>query len=394
MSPGLFDAARGWVEARLGADDGPGWLIERRRAAGERLLAEGFPDRRQEAWRLTPLDRLRRAELEAGLGAALEGAADLPEGVEVRALAGSPEAERWLGRVASSPGPFGDTNTSLFQAGLLVVVRKGVTLTTPLRLDLDTPSDGPLAIHPRVLVVAEEGSSVKLLERHSGRGSSLSNAVTEVVVGPGASVEHAQIRRPRVHGLHLGTLAVRVERDARYVSRVVALGGRLSRLDLSVDLVGRGASCLLEGLYVAAADEHIDHHTVIDHRVAHTTSVERYKGIAAGEAEVVFDGRVRIHQDAQRSSVSQENRNLLLSDRATVHTKPSLIIDADDVTAAHGATVGRLDEDALFYLRSRGVGQVEARALLVHAFVREILDSVEPVEQREELLGAVLARLG
>jgi Fe-S cluster assembly protein SufD len=292
-----------------------------------------------------------------------------------------------------APGPFGDVNTSLFQDGLLVRVGKGVSVTVPIRLDLDGPSQGALAIHPRILIVAEEASSVCIVERYSGRGGTLTNAVTEVVVGPGASVEHVQVRRPRATGMHVGSLAVRVERDGAYSSRVVAVGGRLSRLDLHVDLAGKGASCELDGLYVVAADEHVNHHTVIDHSEPHTTSAETYKGIIAGEAVAVFDGRVRIHKDAQRSSVSQENRNLLMSDAATIHTKPSLIIDADDVTAAHGATVGQLDEDALFYLRSRGIGAAEARSLLIHAFARDVLDKIHPPELAEELLGAVLARL-
>ncbi len=368
-------------------------MIERRRAAGSRVLEDGLPTRKDEAWRFTPLRRLLDAVLEPGLGADAEGLTKVADGVHVGTLAGSPEAERWLGRIAPAPGPFGDVNTVLFREGLLVRIGKGVTLSAPIILDLDGPPGGDLVIHPRVLIVAEEGSAVRIVERHIGRGDMLTTAVTEVVVGPGASVEHLQVRRPRVSGMHVGALAVRVDRDGQYASRVVAVGGRLSRLDLTVDLAGKGASCTLDGLYVAAAEEHIDHHTVVEHTVPHTTSMQQYKGIVAGEAEVVFDGRVHIRKDAQRSSASQYNRNLLLSDTATVHTKPSLIIDADDVTAAHGATVGRLEEDALYYLRCRGIGADKARAMLIHAFAREVLDPIEPPELQEELLGAVLARL-
>lgn len=392
MTTALADAAPRWVQARIAEESGPPWLIERRRAAGARVLEDGFPTRKVEQWRFTPLDRLLSGLFEQGSGADTE-AAGAPEGVYVGPLADTPEAERYLGRVALEPGPFGDVNTALFRDGLLVRIGKGVSLTAPLQLDLEGPDDGASAIHPRILIVAEEASSVRIVERHSGRGGTLTNAVTEVVVGPGASVEHLQVRRPRSTGMHVGSLAVRVDADGSYASRVIAVGGRLSRLDLHVDLAGKGASCTLDGLYVVAADEHVDHHTVIDHTAPHTTSVETYKGIVAGQAVAVFDGKVRIHRDAQNTSASQQNRNLLLSDEGTVHTKPSLIIDADSVTAAHGATVGRLDDEALFYLRSRGVGAAEARAMLIHAFAREVLDPIQPPELAEQLLGAVLARL-
>jgi Fe-S cluster assembly protein SufD len=222
----------------------------------------------------------------------------------------------------------------------------------------------------------------------------MQNAVTELCLEQGAAVDHMRIVQGTAESRLVGELAVRQARSSRYTSRVFTLGGALSRLDLAVWLDEEGAECSLDGLYMARGEEQVDHHTRVEHVKPNTTSIERYKGIVAERGSAVFDGIIHVERGAMKASAHQENRNVLLSDEAIVNTKPHLEIDADDVSCTHGATVGKLDESALFYLRARGLDEDAAQAVLLFAFVREILDRVPISGERERLSSLILDRMG
>ena len=382
--------------------DGPEWLLARRRGAAERWRREGFPGPKAEAFRFTPVALLTAAAgelLPAPLAATVAGA--VPAGVDVWPLLDAPEAvARLLGGVvaaaADRPLAFADLNTACFGEACVVRVRAGASPAGPLELDFAAPeAGGPRLLLPRLLVVVEEGARLTLVERYRGPDgvAYATDAVTEVVLAPGATLEHVRLQEDGGAALHVGALAVQAARDVTYRSHVVSLGGRLSRLDLDVRLDGPGADCELYGLYLADGEAHQDHHTLVDHRAPDAQSRERYRGVVAGAARGVFEGRIKVRPGAQRTSAHQANHNLLLSDGAVVHSKPALEIDADDVKCSHGATVGQLDPDALYYLRSRGIGEAEARGLLLQAFVRDVLDRLPDGALRERVTAAALERL-
>lgn len=362
----------------------PAWLAALRRDAEARVRAHGLPTQRNEAWRFTPVGAITALELpRAGDGVKKTNSSSSAETCFFDSV---PPAwvEAYVGRLARSA--FAELNMAAVVDGVAVRARRGERVDGAVRISHD---GGPGVAHPRVLIVADEGSELTVVESYRGGGQDqLTNAVTEVVVGDGARVTHV-----RVHDLGASrataAVAVRCGRDASYRSIVVTLGGALVRLDLDVALAEVGASCALDGVYLAGAGEHVDHHTVIDHRAPHGTSRERYRGVLTGPGTAVFDGTVIVRPGAQRTSAHQENRNLALAPDAVVHTKPHLEIEADDVSCSHGATVGGLDPDQLYYLRARGLADGTARAMLAFAFARELLDDIAD----PSLLRAVAARL-
>lgn len=407
---------------------GPEWLRGLRQEAAEHLQRRGFPTHKDEAWRFTSIkpivstpfvanvpsearSSVEWAEAQLGEDATwrivltngrpqLEAGASVPEGLELLDMAQTLEdAPTWvgehLGRYAAREH-FAALNAAMFRDGLIVHVKPGAKVEQPLHVvHVCATAHEPTASYPRVLVVAEEGSELKLVESflRSGERSALTNAVTEVSVGQNAGVDHLRVTYGRPESYQVANLAVHQARDSRYVSRVVALGGALTRLDLDVALDGEGAECTLDGVYMVDDAEHVDHHTFIDHLTPHATSHETYRGIVGGKGHAVFDGTIQVARDAQHTSAEQTNRNLLLSDDAVVNTKPHLQIDADDVTCSHGAVVGALDDKQLFYLRSRGIDEATARAVLTYAFAREILDRIPEERLRDRLRYAVLDRL-
>ncbi|HZW74118.1 MAG TPA: Fe-S cluster assembly protein SufD, partial [Caldimonas sp.] len=250
--------------------------------------------------------------------------------------------------------------------------------------------------HPRTLIVAGEGSRVTVVEHYLGEGIYWTNAVTEAVLGAGASLTHYRVQRDSPRAFHVGTVAVEQAADSRYGSRSISLGGALVRSDIGTRLDAPGAACTFDGLYLASGTQHVDHHTTIDHRQPRGTSRELYKGIMDGRATGVFNGKVFVRPHAQQSDAQQMNKNLLLSDDAQIETKPQLEIFADDVKCSHGATIGQLDDDAIFYLRARGIDAAAARQMLIFAFANELIEpvAVEPLralltrELGERLQGA------
>lgn len=411
-----------------------GWLRATRRRAFERFADTGFPTARDEDWkytRLTAIEKRPFRAAERGIGlvtpASLEpymlgaGAEHLlvfvngyyapelsrpgrlPGGVTVGSLAAAldrpPEPlEPHLKRYAESAGnAFAALNTAFTADGAYIFIPEGVAIEAPVHLlFVSAGGDGAVFAHPRNLVIAGPNSRIILIESYAGLSDSyMTNALTEIVQGRGARVERYKLQQEGDKAFHIATLDVHQEHGSELVSRCFSLGGGLARNDVNTLLDGEGAQCTLDGLYLAAGRQHVDNHTLIDHAKPRATSREFYKGVLAGHARGVFNGRVVVHQDAQHTDAQQTNRNLLLSEDAEVDTKPQLEIYADDVKCSHGATVGQLDEDAVFYLRSRGMDEAGARSLLTYAFASDIIGrvSLAPVRARlEKLVSAKLAQ--
>ena len=264
-------------------------------------------------------------------------------------------------------------------------------------LFVTTPPDGgaPVMTHPRVLIVAGENSQVRLVESYGGGGESpyLTNAVTEVVAGPAAVVDHYKVVRESLAGYHIGAMHLRLDRAASFSSHAVTLGGAIVRNDADATLDGEGVDCTLNGLYLANGRRLIDNHTTIRHASPHCSSHELYKGILDDEARAVFNGKIVVAIDAQKTDAKQTNKALLLSEDAQINTKPELEIFADDVKCTHGATVGQLDEDALFYLRARGLAEEQARSVLIHAFASDLLNRIAVDSIRAQLEDLLLRQL-
>jgi Fe-S cluster assembly protein SufD len=287
---------------------------------------------------------------------------------------------RHFARAASFEGrPFVALNAAFLDDGAWIDLPAGLVLAQPLHL-LFVASGGaaghPFMTHPRVVVILGENSQASLVETFVGGDGTryFTNAVTEIVVSENAGLDHYTLQCESNDGHHVGAIHVRADRHARYASHSISLGGALVRNDLIAVLDGEGVECTLNGLYVADADRLVDNHTTIDHVRPHGGSRELYRGILADRARGVFNGKIIVRRDAQKTDAKQTNRALLLSEGARINTKPQLEIFANDVKCTHGAAVGQLDEEALFYLRSRGLGERAARRLLTHAFAADVLN--------------------
>jgi Fe-S cluster assembly protein SufD len=303
-----------------------------------------------------------------------------------------------LGRYAAFENEsFTALNTAFLHDGVLLHVGRGRVVDAPIVLRfVSTASSDPTMSFPRVLVVAEESSSVAIVESYVGdaNGVYFTNAVTEVAVGANASVVHCKIQRESGRAFHVGRIEARQEASSRFGSYAISLGAALARTDIGTVFEGEGGECTFDGLYMADGQQHVDHHTSIDHRRSSCASRELYKGVLGGRSSGVFNGKVTVRPDAQKTDAQQVNKNLLLSEAATINTKPQLEIFADDVKCSHGATIGRLDEKALFYLRSRGIDEAAARELLIGAFANELVGRIRVEAVREPLLSILASKLG
>ena len=409
-----------WIEAAAAFADGPAWLAERRRDGLETFSAAGFPGRRDEDWKYTDLKLVTRRSFACDAAPALDvpeiagldcpvlvfvngrlvESRGLPDGTTVlplaRALADGHDACReLLGRIAKpARHRFAALATALFADGVLINLGDDRVLDAPLRLVFLAGGDEPALACPRVLIRAGANSRATIIEHYAGApGESLSLAVTEAALGPGASIEHYRLQEASGEAFHLGVLAARLERDASLVSHNLSVGGRIARLDLDVELAGPGARVEMNGLYVVRDRQHADSHTRVDHAVPRTTSDELYRGVLAGKSRAVFNGKAIVHPGAAGTDARQSNANLLLSPEAEVDTKPELEIYADDVKCAHGATTGQLDTNALFYLRSRGVDVETARSLLTFAFADTVLARMALAPLRRHAEQLVVGRL-
>jgi Fe-S cluster assembly protein SufD len=408
----------------------PSWLADARRAAFGRLEVLGLPTTRHEDWRFTSLAGLAQLPLHRAGAAEGEGAAALlgrvpaPEGPRLvfvngrfrpdlsrreglpraavlvplaEALRERPELVRpHLGRLARPDDhAFVAANAALFEDGAFLHLPANVAVDAPIALVFLSDAGAAAASHPRSLVVAGEGARATVEEIYLGRAEDpyLTNAVTELVHASGAAVEHVRLQLEGARAPHVSVVHAEQGAGATLAAHAFALGGRLSRAEIRSRLAGEGATVAANGLYMADGDQLVDNFSWIEHAVPRCTTSESYKGILDGKSRGVFAGRIRVLPGAQKTVAHQMNSNLLLSDDAVVDTKPQLEIFADDVKCGHGGTVGQLDDRALFYLRSRGLGEAEARSLLVWAFASEMVGLVGAPALRARAKNLVAARL-
>jgi Fe-S cluster assembly protein SufD len=318
----------------------------------------------------------------------------LPAGVVLGCLAAALDAhgeqvEAHLGRHARfDDNAFTALNTAFFRDGAFLVLPRNVVLEQPVYLVFLSTAEGAQVSHTRNLVVAGSGSQASLVEAYAGLGDGvyLTSAVNEIVAEDGAILDHCKVQQEGPGAFHFANTQVRQGRSSNFTSTFAGFGGQWVRNEVRAVLDAEGCECTLNGLYQATGRQHVDNHTVIDHAKPHCASHELYKGILDGQAHGVFNGKIFVRQDAQKTDAKQTNQTLLLSDDATINTKPQLEIYADDVKCTHGATVGQLDAEALFYLRTRGIGKDEARSLLTFAFANDVLGriKVEPLRRRLE----------
>jgi len=415
----------------LGRAGEPEWLLTARRDAAAAFDRIGFPTTRDEEWRFTniapiaaipwakapvlpvPPEDVARVLIPGLAGPVLvfvngRYAPDLSArrapstGVSVTTLAESVERNGadlrlHLGRYAdASSRAFPALNAAVFEDAALVTVADDTVADAAIQLVfLSTPTPEPAVTHPRVLVVLGRNSQARLVETFASVGPArgLTNAVTEIVVGDGAVLDHCRLQHEAETAFHVGHTQYWIGRSGTSTSHAISLGGRIARHDAVAVLAGEGAECTLNGLYLADGTRMIDNHTEIEHAVPHGTSHELYKGILAGHARGVFNGRIRVRPDAQKTDAKQTNKTLLLSDQAQVNTKPQLEILANDVRCTHGATVGQLSEDALFYLRARGIGAGDAKRMLVKAFAADVTGRITLEPLRAEIDRLLALRL-
>jgi Fe-S cluster assembly protein SufD len=423
----VLDAAReGWLRLARSAAAARGpetaGLAALRGEALTRFADRGFPDTRQEEWRYTSLEPLARVPFEPAAPGSRVDAREVeaisfpffacsafvfldgrlaPELSAPRAVSGGVRAEGLAAGVPPTLGALVDTKehplaalqTALFEDAAVVRVAAGCETPQPLHLVFVSTGDAaPRASFPRVVIEAGAGSRALVIQDHVtlGPGPRFTAAVTEVRVAADASLELVVLQRESDATWHVGNLQAELERGARLAVRTLTLGGALVRNDLGALLAGPGAEAELDGLFVGAGERLVDNHTLVDHAVPHGTSRELYKGILGDRSRGVFRGRVVVRPDAQKSDARQSNANVLLSDAAEIDTKPQLEIFADDVRCSHGASIGRLDPEALFYLRSRGIAENAARELLTRGFAAEVLRRVGS-EPLADALGDLLA---
>ncbi|NNF67096.1 MAG: Fe-S cluster assembly protein SufD, partial [Gammaproteobacteria bacterium] len=391
--------------------DEPAWLGKMRADAMALVVAQGLPTPRHENWKYTNLRSLHRKEFSAASSIPVNADSILPlsthgfsfvngqphehlpvDGLSARLLSDvlRDEPDFLSGELSAllnfERHPLAALNTAFFDDGIVIDIHEGQQFDQPLMLEfVSTPGPDPALLCPRVLIRMAADSRLQVIERHIGTSNAenFSSAVTEVSLGRGAQLEHYRLQEmsPGESAMHM--MAVHQSRDSLLQTHTIDLGGKLIRNDLHTWLCGEGATARLSGLYMAVGSQHVDNHTRIDHNSPHTTSVEDYRGVLADKARAVFNGKVLVAQDAQKSNASQSNKNLILSGKAEIDTKPELEIYADDVRCSHGATIGQLDEEALFYLRARGIGEKTARALLTFAFADELLSAIAVDDLRE-----------
>jgi Fe-S cluster assembly protein SufD len=406
------------------------WLARMRARALDSFAQQGFPTRRDEEWKYTSVAGFEKHAFVAGPDRSRDGGAaalanslaleqsathmlvfhngryapdlsatgGLPAGVRLTSLADAMEAapevlEAYLASEEEQPA-FGALNTAFMADGAFLHLRQGAVLDAPVHLLFITSANG-VASHARNIVVAEAGAQATVIEHYAGTDGTIyfTNVVTRIFAEANAVVAHHKLQQESGGAFHVAGIHAFQQRDSRFASHSVSLGAALARNDITTAFDATGCEATLDGLYLVGARQHVDNHTCIDHLQPHGTSRENYRGVLDGDAHAVFNGKVIVHPGAQKTNAFQANHNLLLSHEAEIDTKPQLEIYADDVKCNHGATVGRLDETQLFYLRSRGIDADVARMLLVHAFAHDVIERIRVASLRIRLEEILLARL-
>ncbi len=422
-------AATGTTEA--------GWVRRLRDSAFDRFEQIGFPTTNEEEWKYTnvapiakgtfePVVDCRATRLSESSGVrpylceearesslvfingifdkSLSNLNALPAGVIVMELAEglrNPVHEavirEQLARHADyNQDGFGALNTALFASGAFVLIPRGQKVETPIHLlFLAEPGIQSHVSFARVLVIAEENSAATVIESYAsmGSGAYFTSAVAELVIGQGAQLRHYKLQRESMEAFHVATTKVDLGKESKFDTTTITLGAQLSRHDIGIRMDHEGAECWVDGLYMIDNGQHTDTHSLIDHLQPHCTSHQLYKGILDGRSRAVFNGKVFVHKGAQQTDAMQTNKNMLLSNEARVDTKPQLEIFADDVKCAHGAAIGQLDEEELFYLQTRGMHRDVARNLLTYGFAEEVIAKIGIDSIRGQLDEAVLNRL-
>jgi Fe-S cluster assembly protein SufD len=425
-----------WEASRRdGARSLPAWVVRLREEAFTAFERLGFPATSDEEWKYTNVAPIARTDFVAAsavdvgrsetgtiarfiypesinsrlvfidgvFNAALSSLESLPAGVVVESLGDALRGEREdvlrerVGRAADyNADGFAALNAAFLEHGAFIHLPKGARLDAPLHLLFVSGANGAQVIaNPRVVVVAEEDSAATIVEDYESAGDAVyfTNAVVEVFVGARARVAHFKVQNESAGAFHVATTAADLAGGAAYDLTTITLGARLSRHGIHVRMAHEGAECWVDGLYLVGASQHADTHSAIDHAAPRCVSHQLYKGILDGGARAVFNGKVFVRPGAQQTDARQTNKNLLLSSDARVDTKPQLEIFADDVKCAHGATVGQLDEEELFYLKSRGLHDELARNLLTYGFAEELVDKIKLESIKRQLDEAILNRL-
>ncbi len=381
-------------------------LSDLRKESFEEFTKSGLPTRKEEYWKYSDPSIISKFEFELGKSSKHD-----EEGYDIILVNGNIVKTSNICKMGSIPEginegkingnflekkdkTFLNLNNAFTTNGLYVILDKNSNQTIKI-LNLVKNKEAAQAVHPRIVVIANSNSDSQILEeiRIDGNGTNFINSVTEFVIKDGASMEHIIIDDFANDTYHVSNVCAKQSKDSNFTSHNFSMGKKFARRDFNIELDERGANCNLFGLYLVDEENHIDHHTTIEHKDAHCNSNENYKGILGGKSTGVFNGRIHVHPDAQKTDAIQNNRNLLLSDDAIIHTKPELEIYADDVKCTHGATVGQLDERALFYLRSRGLNTKESQRMLMRAYVGEVIDEISNEEIKDELMEMILNRL-
>jgi Fe-S cluster assembly protein SufD len=410
----------------------PPWIFPLRKAGISKFAELGFPTVKQEDWRFTNVapitklpfnpvfvpatERLNAEVLTKFAFSSLPStrlvfvdghfaghlSSRSPEGLRAGSLAqalaqDSTLLEKHLGRYTQGEdNAFTSLNTAFFQDGVFVHVPAGKIVTDPVQIIyVATGSETGATVNPRNLIIVEKGAQLTILESYVSLGDApyFTNAVTEIVAEENSIVEHCKFQDEGASAFHMAAIHIRMARNCHLWSHSIATGARLSRNNIRTSLAGEGVQCVLNGLYLTKGDQLADHHMVVEHAQPHCNSHEYYNGILDDRSKGVFHGRILVRQAAQKTDAKQTNKNLLLSENATADTKPQLEIYADDVKCTHGATIGQLNEESIFYLRARGIGLEIARRMLIHAFAGEIIERIRHQAIREEMDQLIWDRL-
>jgi Fe-S cluster assembly protein SufD len=421
------------VDAARGRSAEPAWLTSRRTAAAHQLLAEGFPTTRDEEFRFTnvapvtakaypppdvpparaSLDALRAEATVPGLDAheivfvngrfapELSSIDGIPAGVRLTSLASSIGADPalveslWDRTIKFPMQGFTALNTALAADGAILVVDPEIVVERPIHLLFLSSAPVPFGAGVRNLIRVGHHAQVRIVESYTGEAGQeyFTNAITELSGADESRIEYCRVQRESTAAHHVSSTHLHLGRSAVFASESLSLGGAIVRNDVNAVLAAEGISCTLNGLYLVDGDRLVDNHTTIDHAKPHCESHELYKGILDDRGKGVFNGKIFVREDAQKTDAKQTNQILLLSDDATIDTKPQLEIFADDVKCTHGATIGQLDETQMFYLKSRGIGEDHARSILLHAFAADIVERIEVEALRTHLERMLLERL-